>query len=181
MGRFDRFEKQFPFYQIDVNGFFHLLQRAQKLSYQDQEDAQLREMNYVTLAALQEAFSSNKTWADALANDGKLVQFLNETCKGESEDFPDDTVTLYEVRLIACLAIVWCEDEPKEKLVEYWAILQDGDQQTIAAYDKDFMVNLFQMFDISHTFVYDYEEKYTGVAGPAVNKEEIEEKREQYD
>lgn len=84
MSRWDKFEKQFPFYRIDVNGFNHLLQRAMKLTYEHEPNKPVNEIRHVTLTAMQEAFKNNETWSEALVCDPptKLVQFLSQTCVG---------------------------------------------------------------------------------------------------
>ena len=56
---------------------------------------------------------------------------------GVNLDIHDGEI-IYEVNKIRCLALLWCEDEPREKVSEFWCILQDADQASIAAYDKDF-------------------------------------------
>ena len=90
MDRWNRFEKQFPFYQIDVNGFFFLLHRAMKDTYKDDEFKKLRDIKVVSLEAMRKSFGSNPTWESALADDAKFLKFIKETCKGEADDVEAD-------------------------------------------------------------------------------------------
>jgi hypothetical protein len=41
LGRYQRFEKSFPFYKMDVNGFMVLVKRAMRLTYEDEPDKPL--------------------------------------------------------------------------------------------------------------------------------------------
>lgn len=41
LGRYERFEKSFPFYKMDVNGFMVLIKRAMRLTYEDEPDKPL--------------------------------------------------------------------------------------------------------------------------------------------
>lgn len=98
-----------------------------------------------------------------MADDSKFVEFLNETCI--EEKIPDDIApdaTVYSVKKIRCFAILYCTDDADEKISELWNMMQDSDQPTIAAYDKDFESNLFMMLDISTFLVLQYEEQFTG-------------------
>lgn len=62
-----------------------------------------------------------------------------------------------------------------------WCILQDADQESIAAEDKDFRVNLYRMFDIATVFISQHEQKYTNFDGPNLNEDQIEEFKSKYD
>lgn len=182
MSRWDKFEKQFPFYRIDVNGFNHLLQRAMGLTYKHEPNKPANEIAQVTLSAMQEAFENNPTWKEALVSDPptKLVQFLNETCVGECEDIATGE-TIYDVRNLRCLALLYCEDEPQEKIFEFWCIIQDADQPKIAAYDKDFSPVMYLLFDFASVTVLKHEEKFVGECGSPFTDEVLQEKRDNYD
>lgn len=159
MNRWQRFEKQFPFYQTDINGFFELLEKAMKISQKHNPDILQSEIKEVTLNSLQEVWKQNKTWTDALVSDppSKLVQFLNETCREYSPTYAGSSKKTYSVQKLRCLAILWCEDSPEEKVVEFWNMLQDSYQSKIAALDKDFKPNMELLFEISTTWVIKHE------------------------
>lgn len=38
LGRYARFEKSFPFYKMDVNGFMVLIRRAMRITYKDEPE-----------------------------------------------------------------------------------------------------------------------------------------------
>lgn len=54
-----------------------------------------------------------------------------------------------------CIGLLWCEGSPKEKAFEFYDMLQDNNQATIAASDKDLPHNIHFMIDIAtkHTFL----------------------------
>ena len=41
LGRYARFEKSFPFYKMDVNGFMVLMKRAMRLTYENEPEKPL--------------------------------------------------------------------------------------------------------------------------------------------
>jgi hypothetical protein len=53
MGRYEKFEKSFPFYKMDVNGFMLLIKRAMRNTYPDQPSKPLYEIKHITHEALQ--------------------------------------------------------------------------------------------------------------------------------
>ena len=63
----------------------------------------------------------------------------------------------YSVKGIKVFAILWCKGKPEEKAVEFYDMLQDNNQKTIAANDKDFNDNLFNMFDWTAVNILKYE------------------------
>merc|ERR1712032_322040 len=148
--------------------------RAMRLTFEHVPNKSVNEIQQVTLSALQEAFKNNTTWSEALVSDPptKLVQFLNKTCVGECEDIPTEQ-TIYDVHKLRCLALLWCEDEHNEKISEFWCILQDADQSSIAAYDKDFSKNMCLLFDFASITVLEHEEQIVGECGPSFTDEEL--------
>ena len=63
-----------------------------KISYKNDPNKLIRDIDYVTLKSLQEAFANNKTWTEAFKSEpepSKFVNFINDLCSGECEDFPD--------------------------------------------------------------------------------------------
>ena len=68
LGRYEKFEKSFPFYKMDVNGYMELIKRAMRLTYPEEPNKQLWEIKHITLSAMKEAFKNNKTWTNSLAD-----------------------------------------------------------------------------------------------------------------
>ena len=66
LGRYERFEKSFPFYKMDVNGFMLLIKRSMRITYKDEPDKPLWQIKHITLEAMQEAFKNNATWSSCL-------------------------------------------------------------------------------------------------------------------
>lgn len=151
-------------------------------TYRHEENKPIREIKVVTLQALQTVFQQNQTWTKALEPDSKFVQLLDVVCKEEStpEDL-DEGTTVYSVKKIRCLAILYCEDKADEKIPEFWNMMQDSDQPTIAAYDKDFRKNLYQMFYISYLLVLEQEEQFTGTKCKEIPEEKLQEIADKYD
>ena len=52
MGRYEKFEKSFPFYKMDVNGYMLLIKRAMRFTYPDLPDKPLYEIKHITHEAL---------------------------------------------------------------------------------------------------------------------------------
>jgi len=53
LGRYEKFEKSFPFYKMDVNGFMVLIKRAMRLTFPDNPEKPLYEIKHITHEALQ--------------------------------------------------------------------------------------------------------------------------------
>lgn len=79
------------------------------------------------------------------------------------------------------MALLWCEDANNEKISEFWCILQDADQPSIAAYDKDFSKNMCVMFDFASIIVLEHEEQFVGECGQPFTDEQLEERKDAYD
>ena len=47
------------------------------------------------------------------------------------------------------MAILWSDGNHKDKVVELYDMLQDNNQKSIGATDKDFKVTIFHMFDLA--------------------------------
>ena len=52
LGRYEKFEKSFPFYKMDVNGFMVLMKRAMRLTYPDEPSKPLWQIKHITLVAM---------------------------------------------------------------------------------------------------------------------------------
>jgi hypothetical protein len=77
---------------------------------------------------------------------------------------------------LRCLGLLWCDGKAGDKAFEFYDMLQDDNQPSIAAMDKDFQPNFFTLLDMASAMVYELEPKYmkTGAAFSQVSKEEIE-------
>ena len=105
----------------------------------------------VRLSDLQEAFKPHSSWNALNDPSSDFVQFLRDTCTPDKEEEEngdvevdlDTTVTennphisLFHLR---CVALLWCDGSKKEKAFELYDMMQDNDQPSIAASDKDFL------------------------------------------
>ena len=58
---------------------------------------------------------------------------------------------------LKCLGLLWCDGDVKEKVPEFYDILQQEGDASIAHNDKDFKSTLFCIFDFSSQMVFEQE------------------------
>ena len=67
LDRYQRFEKLFPFYKMDINAYQLLIQTAKKNTYankgDDEDSKKLFEIKDMSYGALKEVFKPYKSWA----------------------------------------------------------------------------------------------------------------------
>ena len=125
-------------------------------------------------------------WSAELKNDQtKLVKLLNATCiyeHGEHDLASGHDCKCYDIRFLRGWAILFCDGDPKEKVPELYDMLQDNNQKSISATDKDFNVTMTFLFDCAgytidrnNNIISDEELK------PELTEEEMEAKAEKYD
>jgi hypothetical protein len=149
LNRYQKFEKYFPFYLMDVNGFMHLVREGSK-------SKNLWRIQTISLSAMAEAFKNHDSWKDLQNSESKFVQFLKEVC-GDDEDA--EKLSIFKLRLVGLL---WCLGDPLEKATELYECMQDHDAPKISADDKDFKPNLFKLLDFATEMVFDHESKIMG-------------------
>ena len=54
-----------------------------------------------------------------------------------------------------CLGLLWCDGDIKEKIYEFYDILQDDKQDKIAANDKEFKPTFNQLLDFATEMVFE--------------------------
>ena len=113
MDRYTRFEKLFPFYRMDVNGYILRIKEAMQMG--DME-ADLWMIDTVTLASLQKAFKPHTSWDALQDEESKFVKFLNETCAAEKEP----CLNKFSTHQLRVLGLLWCEGDAKEKAHELY-------------------------------------------------------------
>lgn len=116
---------------------------------------------------------------DDAENPSKLMQLLDKTCKYEGDDAKSDRS--YSIKNLRIFAMIWCDGDVKEKVVEFYDMLQDNDQPSIAASDKDFNKNFYPILDWAYLNVMKYEHLVTGSEPNTLNDEKIEELKEKYE
>lgn len=77
------FEKRFPFYRMDVNGFTYLVRMARDYDH-PQHDA-IHEVADITLTNLQKAFDNHRYWDDIKNENSELVQLIFLLCPPDGE------------------------------------------------------------------------------------------------
>jgi hypothetical protein len=109
---------------------------------------------------------------------------LNDTCRIKVEEHEGIDPSAFSVRKLKCVGLLWCDGEPEEKVVELYDMIQDNNQERIAADDKDFKKNLYLIFDFASTYCFRFEMLYMGTdeTTRAPSQDEIERVRaEGYD
>ena len=146
MDTYTRFEKEFPFYRMDVNGYGYLIKRAQEIECELKRSRE--EVKTVKLKSLQAAFSQHQSWSEMNTLESKFVRFLKAACSDESD--PET----FRVLKLRCIGILWCEDEPKEKVIEFFDMLQEG-KEKITCNDRELKDGLTFLFDLATNIVYE--------------------------
>jgi len=187
MNKYQKFRFSFPFYRMDVNGFMKLINDARRILTPDTV-IPLYEIKYINLASMQEAFKENAMWSDELKDDQtKLVKLLNATCiyrfDPDNGEIVAPEYTCYDIRAIRAWAVLFCDGDPKEKVPELYDMLQDNNQPSISATDKDFNVTMTMLFDFAGYTIdrhYDIVSDEEAVRDE-MTEEELEAKAEKYD
>ena len=154
LDRYDKFEKVFPFYRMDVNGYILRVKEAMQLEHPTKL---LYEQDHVELPNLQLSFKVHESWNDLEDENSALVKFLNDTCVYDK----GPKVNKFCSWKLRVLGILWCEGSNKEKVFELYSNMQDNEQTTIAWSDKDFKPNFFAILDLASSIVFKCEQKYT--------------------
>ena len=97
------------------------------------------------------AFKDHQSWNALQDPNSQLVNFLNDFCVTEGK---------VDARKLKALGILWCDGKPSEKIDELYDILQDDNQEEIAASDKDIKVIFRLLFDIATDICFGLEPKY---------------------
>ena len=149
MNVFERFEKKYPFYLMDVNGFKYRLREAQgKESPEDEANETLWNVKSVSLENLKTVFAPHSSWDDLKNPDSDFVKFLVKECSHD-----DGKISVFKLRN---LFMLWCEGDTTEKVVEFFNNLQDGTQDTIPANDKDFKPSMNEVYRMTTTMVFEH-------------------------
>lgn len=151
LNRYQKFEKLFPFYLMDVNGFMHLVQKGAK---QENPEMKIWHIKTISIQALATAFNKHDSWKDLKSMESDFVKFLMSVC---CDDEDTSKLSIFKLRLIG---ILWCDGDKTEKVVELFECMQDHDNPSISAHDKDFEANIFQLYDFALRMVFENEPKY---------------------
>ena len=81
------FEKKFPFYRMDVNGFTFLLRKARDMDHPD-HDA-IHEVVDISLTNVQKAFINHAYWNDIQNENSELVKLILELCPPDGPTVKD--------------------------------------------------------------------------------------------
>jgi hypothetical protein len=171
LGRYERFEKQFPFYTMCIGGYSRMIRQALDMHRTIVEEPQA---SCVSHGALVHTFKQNPTWADLASKQSQLSQFLYSTCKDDIK--PE----MLSVQKLMILGILWCEGDDQEKAVQFFELLQGRQDSRIAANDKDFKPNLYMLFDFATEIVFENEHLIMGTSR-SVTKRQTKKAKEQYE
>ena len=136
-------------------------------------------------------FKTHPSWSDMQNTSSAFVAFLKDACPcdGHNDDENDSDVNSsllnseehhLSVFKLRCLGLLYCDGKAPEKAFEFYDMLQDDNQPSIAAGDKDFKPNFFTLLDMASEMVYRLEPKYmkTGEPFSQVSKEEVDKVRD---
>jgi hypothetical protein len=131
LDRASKFEKLFPFYKMDINGYAKRLREARE--FQAAKDSKYYlQVEMISLASLQRAFKTHSSWSDMERNSSEFVSFLKESCPYDQDEPKQKDDSLLEsetiqlsVFKIRCLGLLWCEGKSAEKAFEFYDMLQD--------------------------------------------------------
>jgi len=63
----------------------------------------------------------------------------------------------FEIYKFRCYALLWCQGNDQQKAIEWYDIIQDNNQPSISATDKNFKMCIHHLFDIAALDVITYE------------------------
>lgn len=147
-------------------------------------------MEEISLSALQSVFKTHPSWSDMQNTSSAFVKFLKESCPCDGHDNDDDQdisssllnseeyhLSVFKLR---CLGLLYCDGKAKEKAFEFYDMLQDDNQPSIAASDKDFKPNFITLLDMASEMVFRLEPIFmkTGEPFSQVSKEEVDQVRD---
>lgn len=200
LGTHTKWEKEHPFYHMDVNGFCYHVKQAVLLDLKKQGNdfLEFNNMNYrkatkVSLSSLQKTFCNFKSWSSLNDFSSDFVTFLIEECSLDDSDTktlqppklepflttepepemseiiesseacdlelggakskaPDNI--WFDLNKLKIVGILQCDGGDYEKLTELYHVLQDNNQEEIAAQDKDFLPIMSLVFDMATQMVF---------------------------
>ena len=166
---------------MDINGYQLLLQTARMNTYAGEEPPlKLYEIHDISWGELRKVFKNYKSWAALNDEESDLMKFLKETCLYEDSPESGDDMRFDSFKL-RVLGLLWCEGGADEKSVEFYDNCQDNNQPEIAAEDKDFAPNFYQMLNFATEVVFKYELIYGPGSGgtPAFSDDQIAETKDE--
>ena len=172
LNRYQQFEKKFPFYLMDVNGFMFKVRKAMVDHKPEWKDTPWL-IRCIPLEVMAKEFSTHDSWKDLNNRGSDFAKFLTTVCVHEEDGQSDGHISIFKLRNIGLL---WCQGDPLEKACELYENMQDPDKPKIAANDKDFIPNLSAILDFATTMVYEQEAMATGNPS-AVNIDDWNEKK----
>ena len=155
LDRFTRFEKMFPFYRMDVNGFVFKLKEALNLELPKHEKARhIFEIKSISRESLAQAFSTHPSWKDLEDEKSEFVSFLNDSCGVK------DKLNHFNVERLRTIGLLWCDGDVEEKVLEIYDVLQENGNEKIASNDKDFKKYYYEIIYLSTEMVFQLQPKY---------------------
>lgn len=141
--RTDKFEARIPIRRTDVKQYCAAIK---ELGTQGD--------NGISIETLMDHMSAKfAPWKEANQPDSLFMQILNEY-----EPLRDpDNKSLLSKKALQLWGIILCSGDNKTKVSTFYSVLQDIDQPSIAAIDKDFPYNFYLMVLFATTLVNTYE------------------------
>ena len=127
LDRYQKFEKHFPFYRMDINGFIYRLQET-IVDENPHLAGELFKVNQITEKGMSHTFRSLPSWHDLDNPSSDLRQLIYDTC-GE-----EDKLSIHKLKLIALL---WCDGNTTDKIDVFYNIIQGVNSNYISCKDDD--------------------------------------------
>jgi len=156
LDRYQKFDKKFPFYRMDINGYALRIKEAMQIEANEAGATNIFNIHTIKLATLQNVFELHASWSDLKNEKSDFVQFLNAVCAEEGSP------NVFSTTKLRVLGLLWCEGGDKEKAFEFYENLQDNDQPKISCTDKDFKPNFFGLLDLASEQVVKMEARFSG-------------------
>ena len=148
LDRFCQFDKRFPFYKMDVNGFVEEINKAlegdshQLNKVGDKSKQRPTTVEIISLSSLQRSFSKFDSWSQLNVSDSEFVKFLKLACPLDGDETGSDSNNPYEqcysVFKLKSIGILHCDGSPEERATELFNLAQPySNQDNIACSDKE--------------------------------------------
>lgn len=171
LGRYDKFEKLFPFYKMDVNGFMY---RLKECMAEEEPHNKYKPQNtkYISFETWAKGFSMHSYWSDINNEESILHKFIKA-------ELVDHTGKIQVIKL-RDLGLLWCDGGKTEKCVEFFENIVPSLGINLSSHDEHFKENLFNLFYFSTEMVFKHEKEYLN-KNRDITEDEVEAANNKYD
>lgn len=116
--RYKKFEKQFPWYQMDVNGYIRRIKECMAKEEPENSHA-LYLVGHISIETMAEIFKVHPSWSDLSVPESKLYKFIMSEMLMDKCSH-DDVNPKLSIRKLRAIGTLWCDGDPIEKTVELY-------------------------------------------------------------